>query len=318
MKHIKTIALSSLLFSWVVIADASMQEESLQDRQYLARYNASARVKLKKESGCPDFSLDGSFLYYYASEDGLDLANSASLIQTGLGGATIAATSNSKSLMQNSAYKPGFLVGFGINWNEWTSNAKYIWIRQTTTTKNAPITPDPDTGTGVWFFNNWFQQVSPSGQTMATDDLSSKWHLAMDIGDLTMGRPFYEGKYLTVSPFFGVRGAWIRQKLNISMDVPSLLVSSIATDPIHSYNSSHSWALGPRTGFESSWVLGKGFSIQGKGGVSLLFTQYTNVHHSEEVASSSSSPSTLSIKLSDVNCVRPELDLGLGFNWGLI
>ena len=59
-----------------------------------------------------------------------------------------------------------------------------------------------------------------------------------------------------------------------------------------------------------------GFKIEGDLAASLLFTQYTKVFHSEQVAYYQSIPSTLETTLSNWNCVRPIAEMGLGLGWG--
>ncbi|MBS0627979.1 MAG: hypothetical protein JSS09_07195 [Verrucomicrobia bacterium] len=310
------IAMGLLFCSGMVMADSFKQGEPLSKEQYPAGYNAPASVSLQGKGCRPDISFDASFLYYYAGEDGLDLANSAAVITEGGSAGVVVATSNSTSLLQDFAYKPGFKVGLGLGFNEWNSHAEYTWVRQTTSTSKKAIDPSSSEGDGVWLLNNWFQQITSVGQTISATNVSSKWHLAIDLADLTMSRPFYEGRYLSVDPFFGIRGAWIRQKLNLAIHVPTSIVSDVDMSQVHSYNSSHSWGVGPRTGFDMSWLLGKGFKVEAEAAFSLLFTQYTKIKHAEQVASEAASPDILRAKLSYVNCVRPELDLGLGIGWG--
>lgn len=296
-------------------ADFLVQDNLKQKKQHGIGYNASPSIYLQGQN-CRKhaISFDLALLYYYAGQDGLDLANSGAVITSGISTGTVVATDNSIGLVQDCTYNPGFKVGAGVCCNEWTLNAAYTWIRQSTLTNQTPIVPDPLEGSGVWILNNWFEQVSSFGQTMSATDISSQWNLAMNFADLTMGHAFYENNYLSIVPFFGVRGAWINQQLDIAIDVPTEVVTDLVTSPINSYNSSNSWALGPRTGFDASWLFKHGLRIEGCAAVNLLFTQYTSVQHSEQVASSATSE--LSMQLPNINCVRPELDLGLGLGWG--
>lgn len=281
---------------------------------YPAGYNRPARITLEN---MPDIFVDVSFTYWDVAQDGLDLANSALFASNGPGtGYLASATSNSVVLSQNAGYTPGFKVGIGGSFHEWTLAAEYTWVRQNTHTKQIAPTASPNLGTSIWTMNNWFQQVTSLGQTIVATNVSSHWKVGIDFGDLMISRPYYQGKRLSLSPFFGIRSAWIRQKLNIDIAIPTGALPTGSLSSASSYNTSHSWALGPRAGLAADWLLPMGFKIEGDLAASLLFTQYTKVFHSEQVAYYQSIPSTLETTLSNWNCVRPIAEMGLGLGWG--
>jgi hypothetical protein len=182
----KNLALS-LFYSGALLAATSPSETTFSQGQTLPQniftpqYNAPARILLQKKTLTTDVSINLAFLYYYAGEDGLDIANSADLISNGGAGYIVGATSNSKAIVQNFAYKPDFRLGIGLDWDEWTSNAEYTWIRSTTTTSASPNTPNPTLGTAVWIFNNWFQQTTSTGQTISATNFNSDWNVALDL-----------------------------------------------------------------------------------------------------------------------------------------
>jgi len=313
--------LNSLLFTALVSAEIPtlffQEGDVLPKKQYPAAYNASSQVSLENNKGgpLPDIFVDGSFLYYHADEEGLDLATSAGLASE-IGGFFVVATSNSKTAFQEFKYKPGFKVGIGARFCEWTLAAEYTQLRQTTKTNRKAPAPNLFGAFGVWILNDWFQQISPVGQAISATSLNSKWHLSIDLADLTLSRPFYEGRNLSVSPFFGLRGAWIRQNMKVGIFIPTELISNQVSDETVSRNSSSSWAVGPRAGLEADCLLGKGFRLQGALAGSLLFTQYTHVTHKENVANSAAIPSSLRSRYTNYNCLRPIGEIGLGIGWG--
>jgi hypothetical protein len=265
----------------------------------------------------PDVYFDGSFLYYYAREEGLDLANSGQIVNpSGSTYLTTSSVSNGAILSQTFNYQPAFKAGLGANFYEWIVSAEYTWIRQTTRTNRSAPAPVPIvTGIGAWVANNWFEQANATtGQGLAGSAISSKWRLVMDIIDLTAGRPFYEGQNLTISPFFGFRAAWIRQKINVTLD-PSPLLTGITSTSVESKNKSNCWGIGPRTGFGASCLLGMGFRLEGDAAVSLLYTSFTHIKHKESSAYASL-PGTIGVSQNQTNVIRPELELGCGFGWG--
>ncbi len=314
--------LSSLCFTLALSADAPpsapfKQGEILPEGRYPAAYNAPSQVRLQNNEGkwLPDLFVDASFIYYYANEGGLDLGTSAALVST-MGGAVVAATSDAKILFQEFEYKPGFKVGIGTRFPDWTLWGEYTWIRQTTHTHKEAPDPDIAGASGVWVLDDWFEQLTPSGQFMAASDISSKWRLAIDLADLALSRPFYEGRNLSIVPSFGVRAAWIRQKINVGIEIPAELIANQTSEMTFSRNLSHSWAIGPRAALEMDCLLGMGFRLQGEIATSLLFTQYTRVQHKENVASASGIPPTLGVGYRNYNSMKPIGELGLGFGWG--
>lgn len=280
------------------------------------RKQRSEKKEEKQKETTPQVFLDVAFLYYMADEGGLDLANSGMLQEaTAQTGYLTVATSNGKTLFQSSSYQPSFQVGLEVDFGKWNVEAEYTWIRQSTTkTSGAPV-PQPNTGPGVWIMNNWFQQLSEFGQALAATKVSSHWNLGMDLVDLAAQRSLYEGHRLTLTPFFGLRGAWIRQHVNVKATVSPLVFANLTRSTVISHNSSTSWGLGPRVGLNTAYDLGDGFCVEATLGTSLLFTQYNEVGHSETVANSVAAPSKLKAHFSNYNTLRPELDLGLGFGW---
>lgn len=291
--------------------------DKLPKDQYPAGYNAPAGIQLENKTWSPNIYTTASFLYYYASEGGLDLADSAMTTFNGISYQTTN-TTNSKTLSQDSEFKPGFQVGLGVGYNQSFVSGTYTWIRQTTHTSKGAPSPDPALGAGSWILNNWFQQLSPGGvNTMSATHISSKWHLGIDIGDLLINHAFYQGQSLIVKPFIGLRGAWIRQSMDVAVTPPTSVFTSLASAVVSSVNSSNSWGVGPRVGIDGSYLLGKGIRFEGRAATSLLVTQFTHVRHREGQAQTGTTPSVLGSSIHNFNCVRPEGDLGIGLGWGM-
>jgi hypothetical protein len=304
-----------------------MQGEPLGSTGFSAGYNAPAVIAanhkdmaLSSDSVC--MFVDSAFTYWYAGEDGLDLATSGALTSQ-----TLYYEQNAKTLTQTSSYKPGFKVALGIVADqEWSAKAEYTWYRGTNET-NSTITgtaltagvstATASSGTSVWAIDDWFLQGTPSGQALSGSTVSSSWHLAMDIGDAVFSRPFYTGRSVTVSPFAGLRTAWIRQTMTVNLtEDPSLFSGAISAQPIQSRNSSNSWSVGAIMGCESNWLLPMGVRFEGNASASLLYTQYTSIKHSEDVASTTFNQIPYNISMTNYNTVRPMAQLGLGMGWG--
>lgn len=284
------------------------QGDDILPKSAIAGYNTPAGVLLKNSYGAnvSDLFFDATFLYYYAKQDGLNLANSGRIVTPAGTSLVSTAISNGTILSQNFEFNPGFKVGFGMNISEWCVAANYTWIRQTTNTSQDAPAPEP-TGNGAWITNNWFQQTSTAGQSIAGSALASTWTLGIDLADLSASRPFYQGSNLTAAPFFGIRGAWIRQEINVDLTITPPL--STPEQTVVSTNSSNSWSVGPRTGFDAACLLWKGFRIDSTAAASLLYTQFTHVAHQEN-------DGAIALTQTDLQTLTPELDLSLGLGWG--
>lgn len=293
---------------------------------YGPAYNAPAAISVhpkRCESMLSDITawVDLSLTYWYAGEEGLAIATTGVLNS----GTAYFGTSMS-TLFQSFDYKPGFQVGLGVTGqHDWTVRADYTWFRgENKTDSGSPLTATvatagtsaATTGTQVWVATDWFLQGTPT-QALSGPSVSSTWTLHMDLIDALASRPFYQGSQVTVTPFGGLRAALIRQSMKVKLTESTALFSgAISSQPIQSSNHSHSWAIGPRVGCESQCLFPRGFRLQGDMALSLLYTQYTSVTHSEDVASTTYNPGPYTASYNDYSCLRPQLDLSLGISWG--
>jgi hypothetical protein len=278
--------------------------------QYPRAFNAPAAIDLDAQW---DLFINASFIYWHADQDYMDVATNAVFNPTpnADGNFTAIAPTSSHVAYQDFRYKPGFKVGLGFNTNydDWVASLDYTWLHETTHThRNAPSDP---AGTGVWIQNGWFTGIDADNTVMQASALTSNWKLHIDMLDLSMSRPFYQGTALTILPYGGLRTLWIKQTFNVNL----FSQAAPSAAPWHSHNSSRSWALGPYGGFNTHWILGGGFRFEGTTGASILYTRYTKVRHSEnDQGFPNATPFVGSIK--SYGALRPILEAGMGFGWG--
>jgi hypothetical protein len=255
--------------------------------QFPAAYNAAARFDVQ----CSwDFFLTGSFIYWHAGQDGMDLAFSEDPV-TGR-------PLNDKIEIQTFEFKPGFKVGLGMDFNHdnWVCALEYTWLHQQThMSKTAPSDKR-------WQMTDWF------ATNIVATSFSSKWRSHFDILDATLSRPFYRSRSITLTPFGGMRAAWIRQRLHIEA-----IYTPDSALPWISHSRSHCWSAGPRAGLQAHWLLGAGFRMEGDFSGSLLFTRYPNVDHYELDPDGVSHGS---LYYEDNNTFRPMTDMSIGLGWG--
>ena len=163
---------------------------------------------------------------------------------------------------------------------------------------------------------NWFQSLSSSGLPLAASEVSSTFKLSLNIGDITLSRPFYESPSIILTPFGGIRTLFISQSMQISIIENEFTVGDLPAQPIHSHNYSHSWGLGPRFGASGAWLLPMDFRLEGMLAGSLPFTRVTTVKHEENAGSSTQTPSVIHSFVNNIDALRPILEMSVGFGWG--
>jgi hypothetical protein len=155
-------------------------------------------------------------------------------------------------------------------------------------------------------------------------DANQSWNLKIDFLDLSLSRSYYSGTRLTVCPFFGARGAWIRQALNTEY-VGSTTYAPSRGGPGYIRatvnNEITSWGVGPRTGFESNWLLGYGTRLIGNASGDILYTRYSLRQDSQAANFSELTPGINPIisnpALSQtIDYLRAHTEIELGFGWG--
>lgn len=136
------------------------------------------------------------------------------------------------------------------------------------------------------------------------------------MADLLLSRPLSKNRGFAIAPFGGLRTVWIRQEMNLELTVAAASFggsSFLGPQPVSSQTQSHAWGLSPCLGVDGRYNLPLGLSLDGHIGAALFFTRFTNVNHTEQAAAAFyATPTPLHMSY---DCVRPELDLKLGFGW---
>ncbi len=233
------------------------QEGSLEDIPPYRMFTSSQLKDTKR------LFVTGEVLFWKASEDQLGYATSSQ-----------ETTTLRHGHVQNPdfTWDWGFRVGFGyhIPHDHWDVSAIYTHFHSqahgSASTTNGAIFP------------TWQAPFGSSAGGYATH-ASSQWRLHLDLADLEIGKDFLVGKWLSLRPSIGVRGAWIYQKYDIDYS-GGTAVPGGDTDLINMTNNC--WGIGARVGLDTLWGLGKGFSIFGDGAYSLL-SGYFNIHQKEQL-----------------------------------
>ena len=280
-----------------------------------AAYNFPAAYKLDDQ--CWDLFITASYIYWEAFQDTMPTAfqldNTLPVPTTG--------GIERELLRANNQYKSGFKVGLGWtapSFDNWQFYAEYTWYHPSGSNDDGD---DDDCGCTV---NNFVVYPNCSSCTdLYATDLSSKWKVDVDLADISVQRPFYLGKRLVINPFFGLRGAWIKERFNINYGGALTAAGAAVATTYNTSTHSKSWGVGPRVGMEGSWLLWGGLRIIGNASGSILYTSYTKINMTSNVpiGSGSGAPALATNntwkyhKKYDALRANAELDTGLG--WGM-
>jgi len=311
-------------------APPCIQAEPIVDScKYPPAFNAPACIDVEKDGWMTHLFADASFLYWHGSEEGLTLAingvwSEVSAIPQ------FFLTQNTTALIQSYGYHPGFKAGIGfVTDHQWQVRADFTWLRgNTTINEPAPMTYFLTSGVStlsagqvfgmpIWIIDDWFLQGTPGNQGLVATNIASTWHYAVDFLDVVASRPYTQGPSLTISPFGGLRAAWINQSIEITAtQLSTVFGSNTPTLPIVSRNSSKSWGIGPRIGLEGACLFPLGFRLEGSLATDVLFTRYTKIAHTEDAASTNFAPGPYHTGTNNYDCLRAMAEMGLGFGWG--
>ena len=243
-------------------------------------YNHPARVDVCSSW---DFFLTGSFLYWQLLQEQMEIA------ETNFGLDLI----NSKVFIQDFDYKPAFKVGLGMNmeYDNWSAYVQYTRL-------NSSMSTTVNIGSATNLRN-----LSYSATLNSTTQVKVKWDLDHNIFDFELGRPSYNGKHLTLSPHFGLKGGWIDQKIKTD-DFGTLIYIN--------NDKSDSWLIGPRAGIYTNWTFFEGFRFMGNAAASLFYQKFNNV-----TIDGINNDGTVNKKITyESGFINPSLEFLLGLGWG--
>ncbi len=274
------------------------QGHIVDENQMMGGYNSPARIDV---TGSWDVFTTASYIYWEASEKGLELGYTAP---------TAADINNNHVTGQvadmNFKYGSGFKVGLGMNfehdnWNIYTDYTRYHKTFYTNIKKSQDW---DETGS---FFSSWWYGIASDGTHSI--NANSSWKLKYDMIDFELGRPFYNGRMLTVKPHFGARGGWIRQ--GYKGDLYYVYTNPYGLIPMAAH--SNSWVIGPRAGFNTNWIFGSGFRFFGDFAGSILYQKFSVRYHCNNITS----PHLIAQNQKDqFSRISPNCNLNAGFGWG--
>jgi hypothetical protein len=259
-----------------------------------------ARIQIRK---CRDIFFTATFTYWNPTQDNMELGITSNTSDPSF-------YLNGQLITSDFQYNPGFKLGLGTNldYDAWDIYAQYTWFRGDSNTSRS-LSED------LVLLPSW---AVPDASNASFFNGSQKWLLSLDIFDLELARHYYGGSSLSFRPFWGIRVAFIDQEVNV--DYRDVTIPTFFRENTFIGQKSDSWAVGPRAGLHTHYLLGQGFEIYGNGSLDILYTKYTNLSFSQYSTNTLSEivrGSSYSIKQKDDHHLRPHIDLEMGFAWGI-
>ena len=209
----------------------------------------------------------------------------------------------------------GFRLGAGFNipHGNWDSFVSYTWFQDNAEgsvsgKEGQTILPSLISAASNIRLNpitNIFEIERPR-----VSKASSKWNLFLNIVDWELGKTFIPSRYFSFRPYAGAKAVWIEQENNVRYDGYK---TRSREGSYHTTLKDNYWGVGPRAGFNSQFWLGKGFSIYGNTGISLVLGEF-NLSTKEKIERSQDSKNLVNIS-SNYYAGRAITDLQLGFRW---
>ena len=200
----------------------------------------------------------------------------------------------------NNDFESGFRLGLGLDLpcNRWSVVAAWTYYQSTAHYKGYGEGTIVDSSSV--YINNVSMPVLPYSNTLFGDFaviansgiLESKWKFNYNQVDLTFYKRFDLGCYATFTPYLGIRGLFVKNRVcslgtydnitppgsgSVELGGPTLS-ASLAEDVRSNFNS-----VGLTGGLASTWEIKGGFGLYGNFGLSLLYSRYSNCNNLKNV-----------------------------------
>ncbi|MDN3507672.1 MAG: Lpg1974 family pore-forming outer membrane protein [Simkaniaceae bacterium] len=215
----------------------------------------------------------------------------------------------------------GFRVGLGYNFehDDWDIMATYtLFNTNGGNSEGSGANTSSVVGNRGWSLTPSGGNEGAGNEFVCADEGKAKLKLDLDVIDLELGRNYFVSRDLSFRPHVGLETAWIKAEQNTEFTggTPTSPARSFAlgTNTFHVDDTNKFWGIGPRTGFNSNWYLGNGFSIFGDADLALHWGRF-KVSHQESLSGDDNANNTINIS-ANMHRFVPKAGLTLGLRYG--
>ncbi len=135
------------------------------------------------------------------------------------------------------------------------------------------------------------------------------WNVHYYTLDLELGRRFFLSRFFSVRPQMGIESAWISQRRGFA--VTGEIAPAISGENIKDKNSFA--GVGPRIGVDSTWYLGRHFSLLGSLSGALLWGRF-EAHTKESLLTPAGKEPFINVD-GNLHTLVPNAQMKLGLGW---
>lgn len=238
--------------------------------------------------------IEVDFIYWKVREEGLNYT------RTGVGPNQ---TSSGKLYEVAPDGEPGFRAALGLNLahDGWDLLLRYTWIYASE--KESERQTDP----------LWISEL-PGFLFTGLDRATAQWNLHTNVLDLEWGRNYYISRFLTLRPFFGLKGYWNDQGFKIHyIGLTDAQPRVSAEQKIQM--SQDTWGGGLRFGMNTAWYFAHHWSVFADMALSAAWSKFDIERRDREIIPSTNTDETVLYLDYDRYGMVPILELAAGLRW---
>ena len=203
-------------------------------------------------------------------------------------------------------YDPGWKVGVGGNlpWDGWDLYANWTHLHNhpTKTLSSSPADIIPGF-------------VTTGGVELAVGSRAKgSWNLMFNSIDFDWGRLLYLSDSLYIRPSFGVKAAWIHQRLGFKIEDVVSITTRTPQENVTLQAFNKYWGVGPYFAINGVWNWAWGFGLYGEISGALFWGQFKQKLKIQNIDTGTGGTTNVESETS-THRVRPTLQMFVGLDW---
>jgi hypothetical protein len=323
-------ALSLVAFTSILNAADDAQMRNLENRVTALEQRKTGNGGMINPPARPivqngvDIFVFGEVLVWRAREDNLTYA--VSMDQTPV----INHQESGHGVHFRGKWEPGFRIGIGYNMphDGWDLTATWTSFKSKDKkhSEDCQCCQSCEIFQPVYFPKDYNLSGTSANGPWVSEAQGKYWRAHLNLVDLDLGREFFVSKWMTLRPFIGARGMWLRQKLKFEYEpnggtflLPYSGVGGVFPGANSDFVSlkNNFWGVGLRAGLDATWGLGCGVSLYSKLALSALWGKFTlrQTHTLVDDSEENEDTFVLSNFGDRFQVCRPVADLALGIRY---
>ncbi len=255
-----------------------------------------------------DVFITADFIYWTTRQDGMGF------VMSGFGNGIVNPTKGQVHHIDWD-FDPGFKAGIGFNLSHdgWDVFAQYTWLHTHPSTASVQKSSgDPSRLQVAW--NLGITNAQPASDA-ALVKATATWDNHFNVIDLELGRNYFISQFLTLRPYFGLKGSWQDQDFKVTY-----LYDESISEPQTTFlmkNDMDFWGIGLRTGLNTGWFFYKNFSLFADFALSALWSNFEIERKDRRLRSTAPTNLVLIDVDNDFHTIKAVLEFDIGLRYDL-